>query len=102
VRGDAEKVDALLHPDFFEIGASGRRWDRPDIMDMMTAEQAAASAERAVAVSDLAGVRLADGVVLVTYTSEVGQRRCHRSSLWLRTAAGWRVYFHQGTVIPPG
>jgi len=55
-----------------------------------------------VDVCDLAGVHLADGIVLVTYTSQGGTRRCRRSSIWRRTSAGWRIYFHQGTVIPGG
>jgi hypothetical protein len=102
VRQDAEKVDALLHPDFFEFGASGRRWDRREIMEMMAAEPARSSDDHDVAVSDLAGLRLANGLVLVTYTSQDRQRRCRRSSIWGRTGAEWRVLFHQGTVIPPG
>jgi hypothetical protein len=102
VRQAAEKVEALLHPDYFEFGASGRRWDRCGIVEMMTAEHAPAGEQTAVVVSELAGVRLADGIVLVTYISQDSQRRCRRSSLWRQTTAGWRVYFHQGTTIPPG
>jgi hypothetical protein len=40
--------------------------------------------------------------VLVTYVSERGERRARRSSVWRKTEDGWRVYFHQGTLIPPG
>jgi hypothetical protein len=28
VRGSAAEVEALLHPEFFEFGGSGRHWDR--------------------------------------------------------------------------
>lgn len=100
VRQASEKVEAILHPDFFEFGASGRRWGRREIVEALAAEQAP-DAERPVA-SELTGVRLAVDVVLVTYVSQAGQRRCLRSSIWRKTAEGWRVYFHQGTTIPPG
>ncbi len=114
VRRSPEKVEALLHPEFFEFGASGRRWSRREIVEALAAEQrgdagdsggeaggASVAAEAAVAtVTDLAAVRLAADIVLVTYTSENGARRCNRSSIWRRTADGWRVYFHQGTITP--
>lgn len=100
VRRAPGQVEALLHPDFFEFGASGRRWDRREIVAALAAEPTP-EAGRAVA-SELAGVRLADDIVLVTYVSQAGTRRCRHSSIWRRTPAGWRVYFHQGTVIPPG
>jgi hypothetical protein len=93
-----EQVEALLHPDFFEFGASGRRWDRREMVAALAQEP---DAEPAVA-SELTGIRLADGIVLVTYVSQRGQRRCLRSSIWRKTTAGWQVYFHQGTMIAPG
>ncbi|MGB7416993.1 MAG: hypothetical protein WA902_22560, partial [Thermosynechococcaceae cyanobacterium] len=50
-------------------------------------------------------VRLIDtDVVLVTYQSKVIYsgvvERGRRSSIWLRSAAGWILRFHQGTPIP--
>jgi hypothetical protein len=39
-------------------------------------------------------------VVLLTYVSESGDRRSNRSSIWRKTPGGWRLYFHQGTMIP--
>jgi hypothetical protein len=107
VRQSPELTGELLHPDFVEFGASGRRWSRAEMIESLAAEQSPAvsspAGQDAVAtVSDLAGTRLADDIVLVTYLSQRESRRCHRSSIWRRTADGWRVYFHQGTVIPPG
>jgi hypothetical protein len=100
VRRDSRQVDALLHPDFVEFGVSGRRWERREIIDALAEEDRGGGADLVVAVSELAGRRLADGLVLVTYISEDDQRRCRRSSIWRRTEAGWRVLFHQGTLIP--
>jgi hypothetical protein len=101
VRQDPGEVAALLDPEFFEFGASGRRWERDAIIAALADEQAAPGEAAVADVSELAGIRLADGVVLVTYTSQGQDRRCRRSSIWRETPAGWRVCFHQGTVIPP-
>lgn len=105
VRGAPGELEALLHPDLVEFGVSGLRWDRREIIAALAAGQppgGAAPAQEAAVVSELAGIRLSSTIVLVTYVSEQGQRRARRSSLWLRTGPGWRLYFHQGTLMPSG
>lgn len=100
VRRSADDVERLLDPDFFEYGASGRRWDRATVIAALGAEPAEEDSPRA---SAMRGERLADTIVLVTYLTEERHRRARRSSLWRRGADGsWRLYFHQGTPIPPG
>jgi len=97
VRQSPAALEALLDPDFFEFGASGRRWNRRETIAMLAAEDR----EPGVA-HDVAAIRIAARVVLVTYTSQDEERRCHRSSLWRETAAGWQMVFHQATLIPAG
>ena len=99
VRRSADHVDRLLHPDFFEFGASGRKWNRRETLAALAAEGSSDGAPL-VTVSDLAAVRLAGDVAHVTYLTQDGERLVRRSSLWRRTALGWRLYFHQGTIIP--
>lgn len=98
VRASADRVDALLHPDFFEFDASGTRWSRKEIIDHLTTE-GDDSPERIIA-TDIEATRLADDLIQVTYLTEVGDRRARRSSLWRRVGGRWLVYFHQGTLIP--
>jgi hypothetical protein len=94
-------VSQLLHPAFEEIGRSGRRYDRAAVL------RAVASAGGIVNIraDDFALAEIADGVALLTYRSahvdSIGRirRRTLRSSLWVRTAAGWQLRFHQGTAI---
>jgi hypothetical protein len=105
VRGAAGELEALLHPDFVEFGTSGLRWDRREIIAALATGQppgGTAPAQQAAVVSELAGIRLSSTIVLVTYVSEQDGRRARRSSLWLRTGPGWRLYFHQGTLMPAG
>jgi hypothetical protein len=61
--------------------SADRRWSRPDIIEEMAAEQHPDSQQAVAEVSDLTGTRLAADVVLVTYVSQRGSRRCRRSSV---------------------
>ncbi|CAL9386449.1 DUF4440 domain-containing protein [Streptomyces sp. enrichment culture] len=99
VRSSPERVDALLHPEFFEFGASGRVWDRAAIIDALTEEGDAGAP--AATVSAMKAVEIAPGTVHLTFDTDHNGRRAHRSSLWRRTDRGWRLYFHQGTLFPP-
>ena len=90
IRRDATEVAALLHPDFREIGASGRWWNRDEILTALADEPGEHHIAR-----DVVARRAGDGVVLVTYSTHDALR----SSLWMQCAEGWRVLFHQGTPI---
>ena len=94
VRRSTAQVDALLDAEFVEFGASGRRWERQEMLDAISTENALE-----IGASELHGVRLAEDVVLVTYVSGQGSRHARRSSIWRRTGTTWRIYFHQGTLI---
>ena len=98
-RARPAEVEALLHPDFAEFGASGRYWGRTEIVAALAAEQPGGE-EPLITATEMTGTRLADDVIHLTYVSQRGDRRAQRSSIWLRTSDGWRVYFHQGTLIP--
>jgi ribonuclease HI len=98
VRRDPAAVLALLHPDFREIGASGRTWDGPSVAGAVAADPGVP-----VTADEVEAAVLAPGVVLVTYTAVRGDARSRRSSVWLADAdadadgGGWRLRFHQGT-----
>lgn len=96
VRAVPTLVSELLDPQFTEIGASGRRWDAASILTVTSA--GTVSSESPVKISEMSGVVLAPGVVHLTYFADNQGRRAWRSSLWRLTEAGWRMYFHQGTL----
>jgi hypothetical protein len=98
VRAEPGAVEALLHPAFSEFGASGRHWGRTEMLAALAAEQPGGE-EPAITATEMTGTRLADDVIHLTYLSQRAGRRALRSSIWLRTSDGWRVYFHQGTLI---
>lgn len=96
VRGDAGRLDLLLSPDFVEIGASRRVWDRAQIVELLAGE---APDDDPIQVLDLQGRAIGDGLVLATWPSVRGTRRARRSSLWRRDKVGWRLVHHQGTPL---
>ncbi|WP_211348835.1 DUF4440 domain-containing protein [Nocardioides litoris] len=96
-RAAPPRLLALLAPDFVEVGASGRVWDRASVLDLLAAEPDSAAAE--IAVLDLAGRVVAPGVVQVSWRSERGDRRARRTSLWCRRDGQWQQVAHQGTLL---
>ncbi|MFD5040979.1 DUF4440 domain-containing protein [Streptomyces sp. NPDC058378] len=95
VRASADVLATLLHPDFREIGTSGRLWERDTIIAMLT-DPDAPRPEPLVA-TRMRGDQLAPDLVHLTFDTESNGLRSHRSSLWRLTGSGWRLYFHQAT-----
>ncbi|WP_329041501.1 nuclear transport factor 2 family protein [Streptomyces sp. NBC_00178] len=95
VRASADQLSALLHPDFREIGTSGRLWERDSIIAMLT--DPGAPRPVTLTASRMRGDRLAPDLVHLTFDTESRGLRSHRSSLWRLTGHGWLLYFHQAT-----
>ncbi|OKL53812.1 hypothetical protein BSZ39_07545 [Bowdeniella nasicola] len=97
VRADAQRLLALLAEDFIEIGASGKRWDRASILDMLERE---AAAPVTIEIENLEGRALSRDIVQVLWDCVIEGRRPRRMSLWRRTETGWQTIYHQGTPAP--
>lgn len=97
-RNDPARVDRLLHPQYREVGSSGRTWARAEILEPVgdfTAE-----------LSELEAHEIAPGVVLTSYVSvvddlgdveEIVEAPVKRTSVWLRVDDRWLLRHHQGT-----
>ncbi|QDZ13689.1 ribonuclease HI family protein [Humibacter ginsenosidimutans] len=92
VRADSARVAALLHPDFEEIGRSGRLWGRDTLIEELDGEQPSD-----VALEVLGADEPAAGTVLLTLRTTGVSGATLRSSLWVRDGERWRLRFHQGT-----
>ncbi|TLM81449.1 ribonuclease HI family protein [Pseudarthrobacter sp. NamE2] len=92
VRGDIGRTAVLLHPDFMEIGSSGRVWTR-DAMMMALEEDPGERTDIEILGAD----RIGTGAVLLTYRSFTRSGTVLRSSLWVLDGDRWRLRFHQGT-----
>ncbi|MGW1098517.1 nuclear transport factor 2 family protein [Streptomyces sp. NPDC002455] len=95
VRASADVLATLLHPDFREIGTSGRLWERDTIIAMLTDPEA--PRPDPLVATRMRGDQLAPDLVHLTFDTESNGLRSHRSSLWRLTGSGWRLYFHQAT-----
>ena len=95
-RADFERMTTV---DFWEIGASGTRYTRAYVLDVL--EERHASPHTDIwETSDFECRRLADDLYLLTYTLlQDNQRLTRRSTIWLRTMEGWKIEYHQGTVV---
>jgi ribonuclease HI len=91
-REDLGRTGVLLHPDFTEIGSSGRIWTR-DAMMMSLEDNPGGPVELELLGAD----RLGEKTVLLTYRSHTREGSALRSSLWVLEGAQWRLRFHQGT-----
>jgi len=91
-RADLGRTGVLLHPEFTEIGSSGRLWTRDEVM-MALEENPGPHA----ALETLAADRIGPDTVLLTYRSRTRAGTVLRSSLWVRDGRQWRLRFHQGT-----
>ena len=98
-RQNPDSLEALLHKEFVEIGRSGRRFNRQDLL----AEYGNGDPLPAVVASDYTLEHIQPGLWLLTYeTVQIGsdggnEKHTLRASLWQETHAGPRLRFHQGT-----
>lgn len=92
-RHDFEKMTAS---DFWEVTASGRRISREFVLNTLEGRYANPT-EEVWEVEGFVCQEIAAGNFLVTYTLLQGQRATRRTTIWRRTADGWKIVFHQGT-----
>ena len=93
VRTARAAVAALLHPEWQEIGRSGRLWSRDDILDSI-------GPIPPVDFQVVSVDRLGPDTILLLWRTATEERSTLRSTLWLRTGGRWQARFHQGTDEP--
>ena len=93
-RADRNRLAAILHQSFTEIGASGRTYTRDEIRDELPSEP---TARRVL--EDFQVRSISECIALTTYTvtNTTTSRRTRRSSIWLRENNTWQLVSHQGT-----
>ena len=101
---DATRADfeRMIVDDFWEVGASGQCYDRITVLDVLEKRLKNPQTD----VFETSGFhcrKLSESVYLLTYVLlQDGKRRTRRSTIWKRTVEGWKVVFHQGTIVDPG
>ena len=94
------RVKELLHQDFFEVGKSGRLYDRSTVIRILGSQDKPPST-----ISDNFELnKISENVALLTYRSASclanGELVDHalRSSVWSYTNKKWQLLYHQGTL----
>ena len=95
-RADHERMTA---GDFWEIGASGQRYSRAYVLDVLDERRGQPVDESDWETGDFHCRELAPDLYLLTYTLRQADRLTRRSTIWRREAGTWKIVFHQGTVV---
>jgi hypothetical protein len=90
--------ECMTEPDFREVGASGRIYERAYVLDVLDERHREVRAE-SWDVTDFRCARIAADNYLATYTLAMDGRITRRATLWRRHADGWKIVYHQGTVV---
>ncbi|GEB96186.1 nuclear transport factor 2 family protein [Microbacterium lacticum] len=95
VRRDPDRVRELLHPEFVEIGRSGRRWTRSATIAALESEHERVAPET----DEWSFNEVSLSLVLVTYRITGGAGSSRHASLWDVSGAVPMIRYHQGTLI---
>ncbi|HUA79679.1 MAG TPA: DUF4440 domain-containing protein [Dyella sp.] len=90
--------EAMTEADYWETGASGRRYSRDYVLDVLE-KRYSQPFEDDWETSDFHCMEIAADNYLLTYTLKQGARVTRRATLWRHTAQGWKIVYHQGTVV---
>jgi hypothetical protein len=98
--------EAMTAPDFWEVGASGARYDRESVWSVLEQRYAGEGPDEWEAGDWSAGAfacrALGEDTYLLTYELRQGARLTRRATVWERTPVGWRAVYHQGTAVAQG
>ncbi len=98
-RADFERMTVA---DFWEVGASGRCYSRAYVLDELEQRYQVRRENPLPDSMQASGFycrQLAEDVFLLTYTLLQGDRKTRRSTIWQRMPEGWKIIYHQGTVV---
>jgi hypothetical protein len=94
-----DSLEKMTVDDFWEVGASGRRYAREFVLDVLAQRQSKREPD-VWEISDLYCRQLADDIYLLTYTLLQDRTRLtRRATIWQRATEGWKIVYHQGTVV---
>jgi hypothetical protein len=91
---------------FWEVGASGRRYSREYVLEEVVKRYEnpqyrgmKSPPEGTWETKDFHCLEIADDNYLLTYTLLQGERVTRRATIWRRSSLGWKIVYHQETVV---
>lgn len=91
-RRDPARLEQLIHPDFDEIGRTGKDWEREEVIRVLQTVP-----DQTESIDFGRVIELAPGVAHVTFRTTDDRGTVRRSSIWLQEEGMWRQRYHQGT-----
>jgi hypothetical protein len=95
----ARERERVMAPDYWEVGASGQRYSRELILRLLEEKPPVDAAGAGWECCDFRLRRLGAETYLLTYTLDQEGRVTRRATVWEKTGEGWRILFHQGTIV---
>jgi len=94
--GRSHEIADLMADDFLEIGASGHKYSKSDVLEALPALP-----RRKFMLDDFQIRELAADIVLANYRSRAVAKDsiawAHRTTVWVRRGGEWQIIFHQAT-----
>jgi len=84
--------------DFWEIGASGKIYDREFVISELL-ERYKSPEHGDLTCRDFSIRQIAEDLYQLNCVLLQPERLTRRTTLWRKASAGWMIVFHQGTVI---
>ena len=88
-----------MAPGYWEVGASGQRYDRDFILKTLGHNLPVDAEAAGWKCLDFGLRMLGPDAYLFTYTLDQNGRITRRSTIWEKNDAEWRILFHQGTIV---
>ena len=91
----------MIVDDYWEVGASGKRYGTQFVLDTLEARQHNPEPDH-WKTSEFHCRKLAENLFLLTYTLHQGEnyeRETRRATIWAKFADGWKIVYHQGTIV---
>ncbi len=103
VRSSRSEAVRLLDPEYVEVGDSGRHYTYEHMLAWLPEHAGSVTDGPRYRPSAITGIVLAPGLVQLRYETDFDGRRARRTSLWRKRdeETGWRMFYHQGTLVPP-
>ncbi len=93
-----EDFEAMTEPGFWEVGASGQRYSRAYVLDVLESRYGKPH-DYDWRTEGFHCAEIAPDNYLLTYTLHQGERVTRRATLWRRRGTEWKIVYHQGTVV---
>jgi hypothetical protein len=93
-----ECLEGMTDEAFWEVGASGRVYDRQYVISNLLERYKDPEPHDWIC-TDFSIHELAPNLFLLHYKLQEPDRMTRRTTIWKYTTNGWKIVFHQGTII---